>query len=153
MNGLIICPNVIKYHDRVVLLEKTKEATIFEGTPSYSRWKSLGKEELITKILEYTLPIVEHMFGEKLVPRWGHARFYTKGDIVDIHKDGDCDISSSICIGKAIDSKPWYLEIQENKVNLDINEGVFYHSYILHGRPEPLDNEWQAQLMLMYKYE
>lgn len=161
MNGYKIVkgmldPNyIVEILDIIADLNISNKLGPFEGSPSYNKFKTLHQHPLIDKLLEYTCSKVEQISSCSLVPRYGHIYLYEKGQTLEWHQDkGDCYISSSTCISKSKDGAPWMLEInrsdKRNLVDLEPNESIVFDSNLWHGRPLPLQQSWQLQLMLMF---
>ena len=96
-----------------------------------------------------SLGIVENATGLNLIPAFSYYRLYTKGSVLEPHKDrASSEISITLCVGYTDDQWPIFMDgipVYQEPGDMVVYRG----SDVLHGREE-LKGENQAQVFLHY---
>jgi hypothetical protein len=111
-------------------------------------------DEVMERLLQDTLPMLENVTGLQLFPTYSYLRIYKRGDVLRQHTDRPaCEISLSICLGQE-EGEPWPISITgphgTTSVGLQPGDALLYRGIECPHWRDALVGDKVAQVFLHY---
>lgn len=112
-------------------------------------------DPLIEVVLRDSLPYVEEVVGEELVPTYSYSRIYRPGETLEPHVDRpSCEVSLTINVANLGEYSAIYMKYpgkEANKYILNPGDAVVYQGCVVeHWRDTLVDPQLTVQFMLHY---